>query len=335
MAAGWSTPGFPSSPCPRSLSAGVVAYNEEHHLRVAVESLLSQDLPPGVTWGDIWVVASGCTDGTVDVARALAEGDARVHLVVEPDRGGKAKALREVFRRARGDALVLLNADARAEPGSVERLVRAATGKSAPYAVMGRPVVSNAATGHWVPTMQWMWDLHHEFHAKFLAEGQGDHLSDELLLLSLSSPTQIPEGIINDGAYLAVWLAQHAGGRWYAPEARVQIQVPSTLKDHLHQRRRIHVGNDQVASVLGAAPASLPRQFLVSAGETLPVLRRMIARKGGLGHFARIAVWELAAHALALWDRLPPRRDHVRWQRIGPGRTDPTANLGRSYTPHE
>jgi len=314
----WNGGGDRTGSIPRTLAAGVVAHNEEAHLRSAVVSLIEQELPPGVKWGDIWVVASGCTDRTVEVAQDLTAQDPRVRVIVEKERGGKARALRQVFDRATGDALVLLNADARAEPGAVEQLVLASQGKTAPFAVMARPVVPHQTAGRWAPTFRWMWELHHEFHAQLLAQGQGGHLSDELLLVSLPSVPPIPEGIINDGSYLAVWLSQHAGGRWYAPGARVSIQVPDNVRDHLGQRRRIHVGNIQVASVLGTAPASIPRHFLAQPADTLRLLRRTLRSPGGIGHLARLASWELAAHGLAVWDRLPPRKDHVRWHRIRP-----------------
>ncbi|MGA8710092.1 MAG: glycosyltransferase [Thermoplasmata archaeon] len=316
MAGTWPDREVAPSPGPLSLAAGVVAHNEERHLRTAVRSLVDQQLPAGVQWSEIWVVASGCTDGTVEVARALANEEPRVRVVVEPDRGGKARALRQVFERASGDALVLLNSDARAEPGAVGQLVRTATGKQTPFAVMGRPVVPGQAAGRWAPTFRWMWDLHHEFHAGLLAKGEGGHLSDELLLVSLPTVPPVPEGIINDGSYLAVWLAQHAGGRWYAPEARVSIQVPSEVRDHLRQRRRIHVGNAQVTATLGMMPTTLARRFLDQPVDTVRLLGRMMERDGGFEHFARVTAWELVSHALAAWDRLPPRKDHVRWERI-------------------
>jgi hypothetical protein len=301
----------------------VVAYNEEIHLGTAVRSLLTQELPPGVAWGNIWVVASGCTDRTVEVARKLAEEDSRICVVVEPERRGKAHALREVFDRATGDALVLLNADACAEQGAVIHLLRTAEGKPTPCAVMARPVVPPQSSGRWAVTFQWMWDLHHEFHAAILGEGKGGHLSDELLMVSLPGVTAIPDGIINDGSYLAVWLSQQAGGRWYADQARVSIEVPTSIADHLRQRRRIHVGNVQVASVLGRAPASIPRRFVERPTETLRLLGRMASRPGGVAHLVRIAAWEVISHGLALWDRLPPHKDHVRWERIHPARSEP------------
>ncbi|MGA8605020.1 MAG: glycosyltransferase family 2 protein [Thermoplasmata archaeon] len=312
-----SSPGIGTSLSsgPLTLAAGIVAYNEEPHLRTAVRSLIDQKLPEGVDWGEIWVVASGCTDRTVEIAHALAEEEPRVRVVVEPDRGGKARALRQVFQRASGDALVLLNSDARAEPGAVEQLVRVAEGKEAPFAVMARPVVPREATGPWAPTFRWMWHLHHEFHAQLLSTGTGGHLSDELLLVSLPSVPPIPDGIINDGSYLAVWLAQHSGGRWYAADARVSIEVPGTVGDHLRQRRRIHVGNAQVTSVLREPPSTIPRQLIERPVDTARLLRKMIAREGGVVHFGRLAAWELTSYVLAAWDRLPPQRDHVRWHR--------------------
>ena len=176
MAGNWPDRGVTTFDLPQSLAAGVVAHNEEGHLRAAVRSLVDQQLPEGVTWREIWVVASGCTDRTVEVARDLADEEPRVQVVVEPDRGGKARALRQVFLRAKGDALVLLNSDARAEPGAVDQLVRTAAGKRAPFAVMGRPVVPGHAPGRWAPTFRWMWDLHHEYHAELLADGAGGHL---------------------------------------------------------------------------------------------------------------------------------------------------------------
>jgi Glycosyl transferase family 2 len=304
---------FPARP---TLSAGVVAHNEEARLEAAVHSLLAQVLPEGSRWAEIWVVASGCTDGTVGVAESLAREDPRIRLLVEPDRGGKARALGEVLRRASGDALVLLNSDARAEPGSVGHLVRRAVGKSPPFAVMGRPVVSLESTGSWGDTMRWMWELHHQFHTELLAKANGGHLSDELLMVSLPQVPPIPPGIINDGAYFALWLAQNGGGQWYAPEARVTIQAPSTVRDHLRQRRRIHVGNRQLRTLFGMPPASVPWRLLTQPAQTVRLLQEMLTREGGVGHFARIAAAECFSYILAAWDRLPPRKDHVRWERI-------------------
>jgi hypothetical protein len=326
MSMGLATP-TPPSPCVRTarwsptiLSAGIVAHNEERNLELAVRSLLDQDLPNGAWWNTIWIVASGCTDRTVEVAERLTEEDPRVRLVVEPERLGKAHALREVFRRAQGSALVLLNSDAYAEPGSVAELVRIAADQLPPFAVMGRPVVSEQAGGRWTGTLRSMWDLHHAFHCELQELGGGAHLSDELLLVSLPTGPPLPDGIINDGSYFAVWLAQHGGRRMYAPEARVRIEIPLRMRDHLHQRRRIQYGNDQVTAVLGDPPSTLARYALHQPKRAFELVQRWAREQSnGLPRFATLGAAELAAKALSAWDRLPPRKDHVRWRRIGSG----------------
>ncbi|HYA56904.1 MAG TPA: glycosyltransferase [Thermoplasmata archaeon] len=303
---------------PLRLAGGIVAHNDERRIEASIRSLLGQELPDGVEWGHIWVVASGCTDRTAEVAAALAALEPRVRLVVEPERRGKAAALREVLRRAEGDLLVLLNSDAEASPGAVAAMLGRTAGRSRPFAVMARPFVPSELQGGWVDTMRWMWELHHEIHLEILADGSGAHLSDELLLVSLPAFPDLEEGIINDGSYFAVWLSQNGGGNWYAPAAGVSLDVPTTVRDHLRQRRRIHVGNAQVTKRLGTPPTTLGRFLLKEPRRALGTLRRMIGRESGLRHFGKVLAFELVSQALALWDRCPPRRDHVRWRRIEP-----------------
>ncbi len=306
-----------SGPAEFELAGGVVAHNEERTIESAVRSLLDQDLPDGVRWSRIWVVASGCTDRTAENARRLAREDPRVAVVEELDRHGKSEAIRTVVRTARGQALALLNGDARAEPGAVRELLDVARDRPAPYAVMARPVPGPAGKARWNGPLELMWQLHHDFHRQLQQEGGGAHLSDELLLVSLGPAPPLPEGVINDGSYLAVWLAQRGCPRLYAEDAQVTIEVPSNLRDHLRQRRRIHVGNRQVTALLGASPSTLADYALRQPRAAGAVIRRSVSREpAGLLRFASLAAAELASRALAGWDRIPPAKDHVRWERI-------------------
>lgn len=321
-------------PIPIRLEGGVVAHNEGSRIEGALRSLLGQELPSGVQWGDVWVVASGCSDDTVEVVERVARDDGRVRLIVELDRGGKARAIQRIFGHARGDALALLNADANAEPGSIASLLRAAPWPNAPWAVMARPVFSLDRESTWTGAVRTMWDLHHRFHCLLQEDGGLGHLSDELLLLSLPSHPPLPDGIINDGSYLAVWLAQHGGSRRYATDSWVSIQIPRSLRDHLIQRRRILVGNDQVAAVLGAPPSTLSRYALRNPRGALSLIRRTIASvPDGKRNFLKLAGAEVIAKMLALWDRLPPRRNHVLWKRISPERDAPPAEVTSSVYP--
>jgi Glycosyl transferase family 2 len=313
----WRSSGGETSCLPRTIDAGVVAHNDEDRLERSVRSLLEQELPVGIQWGRIWLIASGCTDRTPEIALTFQSEDGRVRVVVEAARRGKAAAIQEVLHRAESESVVLLNSDAIARAGAVSALLAKGVGKSAPFAVMARPVVASTSAGDWTKTIASMWDLHHEYHLDLLATGQGTHLSDELLLLGGRPFPPMPSGVINDGSYLAVWLRQHGGGCWYAPDALVEIETPVSQADHLRQRRRIHVGNAQVARLLGLPPETLPRRFWKQPVTTAQAVVRIAGRPDGARHLARLAAGELVAHTLAWWDRLPPARDHIRWERIG------------------
>ena len=297
------------------LSAGIVAHNEERNLETAFRSLVDQDLPEDAAWESFWIVAAGCTDGTVAVAERLAKADPRVRVLIEAERLGKAHALREIFVRARGTALVLLNADARAEGGAVRALLDVARDYPAPFAVMGRPVLPPGTEGRWAEELRLMWALHHEFHLELQRLGGGAHLSDELLLVSLPGYPALPDGTINDGSYLGVWLSQHGGHRLYAPGALVTVDVPWAVRDHLEQRRRILYGNYQVTTALGEAPSTFVRFAVRSPSRAVELLGRSApSKRTGRIPLARLAAAEAVAITLANWDRIPPRTDHVRWR---------------------
>ncbi len=301
------------------LTGGIVAFNEERGIGRAIDSLLGQRLPEGIVWDRVWVVASGCEDRTEEVARTAAARDPRLGLVVEPDRGGKARALGQVFRRAEGDLVVLLNADAEAAPDAVARMVAAARGHPPPFAVMARPVVPGVAESPWDRSVRLMWAIHDELHRELLGAGTGTHVADELLLVSRPGVPPLPEGIINDGSYLGAAIRRCGGSLLYAPEARVAIDVPRSLGDHLVQRRRIHVGHLQVRELLGVPPTTISRFARRDPLRAIRLLRRTVPPGlSGAASLAGLAGAEALAAMLSLWDRGPlGRADPVRWQRIG------------------
>ncbi len=312
------------------LVGGIVAFNEERALPAAVESLLSQELPSGVRWRTLWVVASGCTDRTESVAHALARAHPEVRVLVEPDRRGKAAALGRVFRAAIGDYLVLLNADAEAAPGAVAALLREVDADSPLFGVMGRPDPAPLPAGPLGRMLALLWLLHHRLHLDLTAKGQGTHLSDELLLLPIAHLPPLPEEVVNDGAFIGAWLAGHGGRLRYAPEARVTIELPWTIQDHLRQRRRIRSGHQQVEALLGVPPTTLGRFLTEDSGRVIRLVGQAVAdTPRGIEGLAGLTVAEIAAMVAAAWDRLPPRRSHRLWETIA----DPPSPTAASLRP--
>ncbi|MDE1820480.1 MAG: glycosyltransferase [Euryarchaeota archaeon] len=318
---------------PHRLVGGVVAHNEEGHIGRSLRSLLSQTLPSGIAWDTIWVVASGCTDRTVEEAQEVAASDPRIKVLVEPDRRGKAAALAEVLARADGRWLVLLNGDAYAELGAVAALLESSRGLSPPFGVMGRPCVPKEVSGLLGKSLTCLWELHDKLHRRLLGSGRGTHLSDELLLLSTDPRPPLRAGVINDGAFVGAWLTQAGGKLVYASEARVKLEVPGSWGGLVRQRRRIHVGHVQVRERTGVSPTTIGELSKRHPGEAVALVLEVVRdTPGSTVAMLALLVGEVVATGLATVDRWIPGRDHVRWERVrarGSGQSAGTSTLPR------
>lgn len=94
----------------------IPAYNAEHYLREAIESVLAQTL------GDfeLLVIDDGSRDGTRAIAEAFAARDPRIAVISRENRGRSATR-NEAFDRARGRYLAVLDADDLCVPERLQR----------------------------------------------------------------------------------------------------------------------------------------------------------------------------------------------------------------------
>lgn len=315
------------------LAGGVVSYGDGARLATAVRSLLRQELPPGTIWSGVWLVVSPGDDDTVRIAEGLSREEPLVHLLVEPERRGKSAALAEVMARAQGDLLVLLNGDAVAEPGAVSSLARAAATGDRPFAVMARPVPTAASNSLLGRVIDLLWAVHHRFHLEILNEGLGCHLSDELMLLPIDRLPPMRAGVVNDGAFIAQWVAARGGTLHYAPSSLVGIAVPRTWPEHLTQRRRILRGHRQITRLTGNAPTTLARFALRHPGRAVRLVVEEVRREpqGSLALLA-LASLECWAILLARFDEVRGVSDPVRWTRVA-GRARSPIPLGSHEEP--
>lgn len=299
------------------LTGGIVAFGEGPRVSRSILSLLGQELPPGTVWERVWVVVAPDSVGTLAAARAVASAHPEVTVVAEADRRGKSAAIAEVFARAGGDRLVLLNGDAEARPGSVRALLRASEGAREPFGVMGRPVVGASRGGLLGEALALLWEVHHRVHLALFASDSANHLSDEILLLSVGRLPPLGRGVINDGAFAGAWIRRQGGALRYAPTAQVLISVPVRVEDHFRQRRRILAGHRQVERSLGLSPSTLAeyaRRDPVGAVRLL--WREARSRRRGLLALSLLVTVELGALVASRGRWRRPRHDPAVWRRV-------------------
>ena len=103
-----------------SVSMVIAAHNEEKVLREKIENSLRLDYQPERL--EIIVASDGSEDGTNTLAREYADRGVTLHEITP--RGGKTRALNLAIPRARGEILVLSDANTMYRPDAVRRLVR-------------------------------------------------------------------------------------------------------------------------------------------------------------------------------------------------------------------
>lgn len=91
-----------------TVSVGIPSYNEEANIKNLLQVLLNQALD-GFELKAIIVVSDGSTDRTVELVRSVQ--DERIKLIEFTKRNGAEKAQNKIIKVAKGDILVMLDAD--------------------------------------------------------------------------------------------------------------------------------------------------------------------------------------------------------------------------------
>jgi glycosyltransferase involved in cell wall biosynthesis len=107
-------------PIPESFKLSVVipVYNERQWIGELLRRVLAVPIPKEV------VIVDDCsTDGTRDLLREF-ESNADIRVFYQPVNQGKGAALREGFRQARGDVVLVQDADLEYDPAEYPRLIQ-------------------------------------------------------------------------------------------------------------------------------------------------------------------------------------------------------------------
>ncbi len=103
------------------LSVLVPAYNERATVAGTVKSLLETAFPPGVAI-EVVVVDDGSSDGTTELLAGLS--DPRVRCLRHDRNRGKGAAVKTAAAAARGDYMVIFDADSEYAPADLARAVQ-------------------------------------------------------------------------------------------------------------------------------------------------------------------------------------------------------------------
>jgi len=107
------------------LSIVIPVYNEEYYLEEILHKVIRQPLPNGLQ-RELIVVNDASQDGTWNVMNSFAAKfpEIRFELIDKPINEGKGAALRDGFKKVRGDIVIIQDADLEYDPADFPKLLQ-------------------------------------------------------------------------------------------------------------------------------------------------------------------------------------------------------------------
>ncbi len=216
-----------------AISIGVMAYNEEMLIGKCLDKLLEQDLKSGII-NEIIVVSSGSTDRTNQIVSEYADRDERIKLIIQGSRLGKASAINEYLKVAKGDIVILESADTLTRPDTVEELIKPFRDETVGMTGV-HPVPVNDKRGFIGFAVHKLWELHH--YMALDSPKCGEMVAFRNLI------TKIPDYTAVDEASIEGILTREGLKLAYAENALISNKGPETFRDFVKQRKRIASGH--------------------------------------------------------------------------------------------
>jgi hypothetical protein len=276
-------------------TVGVFAHNEAHNVRRTLHALLAQQLQ-NVEMTEIIVIASGCTDATVELAEEVASSYPIVSVDVETTRRGKAAAIKRLTAMARGEIVVLVGADTLPAPTAIENLL--APFSDPQVGMTGARIIPLNSPNTWLGfSVQMLWHVHHQLALRRPKLGE---------LVAFRNVVEIPEDTSTDEPAIEALITAKGYRTAYAPKAVVYNRGPENLREFLIQRRRVFAGQVNIAFRYHYLTSSLQMRH------ALPLIVEAIRS------YPKFLPWtfgtmslEVAARLMGMYDALRGRDDVV------------------------
>lgn len=289
----------------RNATVIVPAHNEEHNIGPLTQRVLAESTAHGWTLDDVIVVASGCTDATVERASVFQEQRYPVRVLVQEQREGKASAINLGLAAARHDLIVLISSDIMPVAGAISALLDRLDDES--VGVVGsHPIPLNDESTFSGFATHLLWRLHHRISESSVTPKCGEMIAFRRNAGGRPLVPSIPVDSAVDEVSIQAIIATAGLRSAYASGAIVRNWGPSSLRDWCRQRRRINAGH-----ILSARQGYSPITMQGS------VVLRFALRDGAAlrhpGRLAVVALLEVAARAFARLD-IARGRSHAVWQ---------------------
>ncbi len=279
-------------------SVGITAHNEEANIGKLLEALLGQELEQAEIT-EIIVVASGCTDRTIEIIQSYCARDPRIRVLVQPTRQGKTSAINLFLQNAREDICVLESGDTVPGKTTIENLVKLFQDSS--VGMTGAQKIPTNVPEEIVGYMSHLrLQLEHQLCLEIPRLGE--------LIACRKVFTHMPLDVAMDEAFVEALVIKRGLQVRYAPDAVVYNMGPTTLGEFIMQRRRNYAGHLHLRKKYGYRVSSMDNMRVgrIAWDEMYKAVRLIFT-------LFWLALVEGIARVLGWYDYYIKGRKHVVW----------------------
>lgn len=206
------------------VSLGICAYNEEKNIGKLLRAIENEPL-----LNEVIVIASGCTDKTVEIAWSFP-----VRVIEEPVRKGKVSAVNRFIQEANGDILILESADTLPTNFTFKYLLEPFEDESVGM-TGGHPTPIDSLDTNYGKITHLLWRMHHELALINPKAGE--------LCAWRNVVEEIDPSILPDESSLEHEITKQGLKVVYVPEAIVFNKGCENKEDFMKQRERIYLAH--------------------------------------------------------------------------------------------
>lgn len=214
--------------CFPKISVIVPTYNEEKVIESKLQCLLKTEYPKDLY--EIIVVDSGSNDNTVNIVKKFEEDG--VILLRQKSRLGKANALNYALRKAKGDIIIITDANAKFEPKAIKEMV------------LNFDNDVGGVLPRWAPSGNIkIWDkifgeLHHIYHLLESKIDSAFFTHGELFAFRKDLVSQIDERTVSDDLEIALRIRKKGFRIKYVSDIFVTENIPKSFREVKKQKIR-------------------------------------------------------------------------------------------------
>ncbi len=239
----------------RRISIGIPAYNEEQDILNILQSLEVQNAHD-LTISEV-LVSDDSSDSTPNIINQFAAcSSLNVTLFHHTERRGTAAAWNEIFKQAKGDIIVLYDADTIPHPLCTKHLASRIEGKVGLSASNSQPVQSTGIAGKAsVFISNWLRSVRLAGLSQYTVMGRALAIDS-----SLAKSIQIPADLIAIDLYLQCRVLEMGMDIVYNDDAIVYFKPANRMQDLTSQVVRAINGHNQIKDYASKFKIDLPAQ---------------------------------------------------------------------------